>query len=153
MKFQASGDRKDLRARVEDVRSQAAARKLGLQATCRAGKLEIVLAWRYRTPQYAFCGTVSETGELNGEIELVGKKRQWYDVLLLVLCCVLVLPFFVLLLVGSPAILSSHSMGDDPVSSEKRFGLPFGSKAGREKNLMKYLTEVLQCRPIDRRLA
>ena len=92
MKYRISEDRKVFKERVNGAASQERAHRLGLVPVCKAGRLEITLAWRYRKPQLKFLGTVSEEGELTGDIELCGKAWQWYDYCLFAVCCLLIAP-------------------------------------------------------------
>lgn len=146
MKYRIPEDRRAFKERVGSEASKTSARKLGLAPVFRAGRLEITLSWRYKNPQSAFRGTVSQEGELTGDVEPIGKPWQWYDRLLCVVCLVLVIPFLLIVLVGSPAILSTYgSPGIETPSG--RFGLPFDSKKKQRRRLEKYLTETLGCIP------
>lgn len=148
MKYRISEDRKAFKERVNGAASQERAHRLGLVSVCKAGRLEITLAWRYRKPQLKFLGTVSEEGELTGDIELCGKAWQWYDYCLLAVCCLLVVPYLIIVLVSSPAIFSSY--GTPGIETAKGFfGLPFDSKKKQRKRLEAYLTETLGCIPED----
>ena len=71
MQFSADGSGKDLRQRVEATAAEA--RRLGLEPEFRANRLEVILSWRYKTPQVAFRAVLGPDGVLTGNVERIGK--------------------------------------------------------------------------------